>query len=49
MILLVSALWPHSASNAEVHVKAAEVVAAIDLEARKMGLLREFVYANYAD
>ncbi|KAK5168147.1 uncharacterized protein LTR77_006715 [Saxophila tyrrhenica] len=49
MIMLLSALWPDSGSNAKVHAKAAEVVESVNKVAREMGMLREFVYTNYAD
>lgn len=49
MILLISALWPESTSNDAVHSKAEEVIAAVNSEAKSMGLLKKFVYANYAD
>lgn len=49
MILLVSALWPDSASNPSVHAKAAEAVAKINEAASTMGLKGDFVYTNYAD
>ena len=49
MTMLLSALWEDSKANERVHAKAVEVMKAIEGEARKMGLLKEHVYANYAD
>ena len=49
MILLITALWPDSASDDAVHAKGEQVLAAVDAEAKKMGMLKRFVYANYAD
>jgi hypothetical protein len=49
MILLVSALWPDSSSNPKVHAKAAEAVSSVNAVAREAGLLKDFVYTNYAD
>jgi hypothetical protein len=49
MILLITALWPDSASDDAVHAKGEQVLAAVDAEARAMGMLKKFVYANYAD
>ena len=48
MILLVSPLWPDSASNRKVHAKAAELMEWIDAEAEVMAELKPFIYANYA-
>jgi FAD/FMN-containing dehydrogenase len=48
MILLISPLWPDSKSNDAVHAKAEKVIAAVNAKARSMGLLKKFVYANYA-
>lgn len=49
MILLISALWPESAYNAGVHAKAVQLGESIADAAREMGLLKDFVYTNYAD
>ncbi len=49
MVLLVSALWPDSASNPQVHAKATELMSNLDGAAQEMGLLKGFVYVNYAD
>lgn len=49
MILLVSALWPESADDAAVHAKAVQLMTAIDTAANDAGLLKPFVYTNYAD
>ncbi len=49
VVMLLSALWPDSASNGKVHKRAAEVVSAVNEVAKEMGLEKEFVYANYAD
>lgn len=49
MILLISTLWPDSASNGAVHSKAEDVIAAVNANAKSKGMLKEFVYANYAD
>lgn len=49
MILLMTVLWPDSTRNDAVHAKAAKIVAEIHAAAKSMGMLKEFVYANYAD
>ena len=51
MILLLSPLWPPGGdvSNAAVHAKTVELLGKINDKARKMGLLKRFVYADYAD
>ena len=49
MILLVSALWPDSASNDKVHSMATKLMSKLDSAAQEMGLLKRFVYVNYAD
>jgi len=49
IILLVSALWPDSTNNEVVHDKAMEVMTKIDAAAKEMGMLKHFVYTNYAD
>lgn len=49
MILLMSVLWPDTSSYQRVHDKAKEVVEKVDAEAKRMGLLKEFKYTNYAD
>ena len=49
MILLISPLWPNSEVNDAVHAKVEEVVAAVDGKAKSMGMLKKFVYTNYAD
>ena len=49
MILLITALWPDSKSDDAVHSKGEQILAAVDAEAKKMGMLKRFVYANYAD
>lgn len=48
MILLFSASWSDATSNSLVHAKNEEVLRKIDATAKQMGLLRSFVYANYA-
>ena len=49
MILLISSLWPDTASNAEVHAKASELISRLNGAALSMGMQRPFRYANYAD
>lgn len=49
MILLLSALWLDPTQNAAVHAKAAQIMARINARAKKAGLLKRFVYTNYAD
>lgn len=49
VILLLSALWPDSASNEVVHAKATELMSKVNGAASDMGLLKRFVYTNYAD
>lgn len=51
MILLLSPLWPPGGSvpNAAVHAKTMELLDMINTEAKKMGLLKDFVYTDYAD
>ena len=49
MVLLMSALGPDSSQNQKVHAKAAEIIGAVDAKAAEMGMLKRFVYANYAD
>ena len=48
MILLISALWPESSANDAVDAKAHEILSAVNAKARSMGMLKEFLYANYA-
>jgi hypothetical protein len=49
MIMLLSGLWPDSSANDKVHAKAAQLMKRVNKAAKEMGLLKEFVYANYAD
>jgi len=51
MILLLSPLWPPggSVSNAAVHAKTTQLLNKINGTAKQMGLLKEFVYTDYAD
>ena len=49
MILLVSPLWVDSASNHLVHAKATDLMSKLAAAAEEMGMLKRFVYANYAD
>ena len=49
VILLVSALWPKSSSNVIVHDKAQEFMGKVEAKAKEMGLLKPFVYTNYAN
>ncbi|OAG04488.1 FAD-binding domain-containing protein [Paraphaeosphaeria sporulosa] len=48
MILLFSASWSDAAASSLVHAKNKEVLRKINAAAKHMGLLRSFVYANYA-
>ena len=48
MILLISAFWSDSASSDAVHAKSTELISKINTAAREMGLMKDFVYANYA-
>ncbi|SPQ26471.1 5265f1f4-130b-4917-a3bd-7367a864d0ad [Thermothielavioides terrestris] len=47
-IMLLSALWPNSASNAAVEQVSRQALAAIEARAKAEGLLRGFQYLNYA-
>ncbi|AEO64675.1 uncharacterized protein THITE_2037763 [Thermothielavioides terrestris NRRL 8126] len=47
-IMLLSALWPNSASNAAVEKVSRQALAAIEARAKAEGLLRGFQYLNYA-
>ena len=49
IIMLISPLWPNSLADGAVHAKAAEVVNGVNAKARENGMLKRFVYANYAD
>jgi len=49
VILLVSALWPDSAGDDAVNTKAGEMMAKVRARAEGMGMLKRFVYANYAN
>jgi hypothetical protein len=46
--MLISALWPDSASNTEVEQVAREALSAVESRAKQEGLLRSFQYINYA-
>ena len=48
MILLISPFWPNSAENGAVYSKLDEVISAVNAKANSMGMLKQFVYANYA-
>ncbi|KAK4143577.1 FAD-binding domain-containing protein [Dichotomopilus funicola] len=47
-VMLLSALWPNSASNPAVDQISREPVAKIESQARAKGLLQKFQYINYA-
>lgn len=47
--MLLSALWPNTASNDLVEKTAAKLVNQVDSVAAVMGLLHRFQYINYAD
>ncbi|KXL42586.1 hypothetical protein M433DRAFT_156085 [Acidomyces richmondensis BFW] len=49
IILLVSALWPELADDDAVHTKAVEMMTKVRARAVRMGMLKRFVYGNYAD
>ncbi|KAJ4294062.1 hypothetical protein N0V90_007751 [Kalmusia sp. IMI 367209] len=49
MILLLSASWSDVESSSLVHQKAESLLGSINAAAQDMGLLRDFVYANYAN
>lgn len=46
--MLISALWPDSASNAAVKEVSREALSTIESRAKAEGLLRRFQYINYA-
>jgi hypothetical protein len=46
--MLLSALWPDSASNAAVEQISREAISTIESRAKAEGLLRKFQYLNYA-
>jgi hypothetical protein len=46
--VLLSALWPDSASNQAVEKVAHQALSAIESRAKAKGLLRKFQYLNYA-
>lgn len=46
--MLLSALWPESATNSAVELVARQALSAIESRAREEGLLRKFQYLNYA-
>jgi hypothetical protein len=46
--MLLSALWPDSASNAAVEQASRQALSAIESRAQAAGLLRGFQYLNYA-
>jgi hypothetical protein len=48
VILLFSASWSDAASSPLIHAKAEDVLGKINTVAKHSGLLRRFVYANYA-
>ncbi|KAJ4292866.1 hypothetical protein N0V88_005524 [Collariella sp. IMI 366227] len=47
-VMLLSGLWPDSASNLAVEKTARQAVSAIEARASALGLLRRFRYLNYA-
>lgn len=49
LVMLLSALWPNTASNGLVEKTAAKLVKQVNAVAASMGLLHRFQYINYAD
>jgi hypothetical protein len=48
IVVLISALWPNSAVNANVEETARKVLSVWEEDARAKGLLQKFQYLNYA-
>lgn len=48
VVLLLSGSWEDTTASEDVYGKAEEFMAKINRAAERMGLLKEFVYANYA-
>ena len=48
LVMLLSALWPDSSSNAAVEQISRAALSAIKCQAKAKGMLRNFQYLNYA-